>query len=353
MKKIILTGGGTAGHVIPNIALIPILKEIGFDIYYIGSYSGIEKQLIAEQKIQYYGIDTGKLRRYFDVKNFTDPFRIVKGFIQSKKIISQIEPDIVFSKGGYVSVPVVAAAHMAHIPVILHESDITPGLANKLSVPSADRICCSFPETLNLLPKNKAVLTGSPIRDELLTGNADAGFEFCGLPDDKPLLLITGGSLGSANINAFIRNILDKLLLDFNIVHLCGKGKLDSNLNDVGGYVQYEYVGKELRDLMAAASIVVSRAGAGTISELVALRKPNLLIPLSRKASRGDQILNAKSYEKQGYSMVLEEEEITDSILYSNLKSLYEHRAAYIKAMSNSHMQNSNSAIIELIASYC
>lgn len=352
MKKIILTGGGTAGHVIPNIALIPALKDIGFEIYYVGSYNGIEKQLITELKIPYYGINTGKLRRYFDIKNFTDPFRILKGLVESQRIIKELKPDIIFSKGGYVSVPIVTAAHLQHIPVILHESDITIGLANKLSIPSCDRICCSFPETLNSLPKNKSVLTGPPIREELLNGSKEDGFAFCNLPSDKPLLLVTGGSLGSVNINNFIRNILDTLLNDFNIVHLCGKGKVDPSFNDVKGYVQYEYVGKELKDLMAAADIVVSRAGAGTISELVALRKPNLLIPLSKNASRGDQILNARSYENQGYSKVLEEEEIRTDVLYKTLTDLYSERDKYIKNMSQSHMQNSNSVIIELIASY-
>ncbi len=353
MKKIILTGGGTAGHVIPNIALIPALKDIGFEIYYVGSYNGIEKQLVKELGIEYYGIATGKLRRYFDLKNFTDPFRIVKGLVEAKRIIKDLNPDIVFSKGGYVSVPVVTAAHLQHIPVILHESDITIGLANKLAMISCDRICCSFPETLNSLPKNKSVLTGPPIREELLNGSKEDGFEFCNLPSNKPLLLVTGGSLGSVNINNFIRNALDALLENFNIVHLCGKGKISPSFNNINGYVQYEYVGKELKDLMAASDIVVSRAGAGTISEIVALRKPNLLIPLSRNASRGDQILNARSYEKQGFSKVLEEEEISSDILCKALKTLYSDREKYIKKMSQSHMQNSNSVIIELIASYC
>lgn len=353
MKKIVMTGGGTAGHVIPNIALIPILKEIGFEIHYIGSYSGIERRLITEVGISYYGIATGKLRRYFDLKNFTDPFRIMKGFLEAKRIINEIQPDVVFSKGGYVSVPVVKAAHWKHIPVIIHESDITPGLANKLSFGSADRICCSFPETLNLLPKNKAVLTGSPIREELLEGSSEVGHNICGLSHNKPILLVMGGSLGSANINSFIRGILDRLLDTFNIIHLCGKGKTDATLKGKGGYLQYEYVGPELPDVMAAADVVVSRAGAGSISELVALGKPNLLIPLSKRASRGDQILNARSYEKMGYSKVLEEEEITDENLYNAIMDLFNNKDKYIEIMSQSHIKTASSAIVKLIASYC
>ena len=164
MKKIVLTGGGTAGHVTPNIALLPKLRELGYEIHYIGSYDGIEKKLIADFDIPYYGISTGKLRRYFDVKNFTDPFRVVKGFSEAKKILKQIKPDIVFSKGGFVSVPVVRAAASLKIPCIIHESDMTPGLANKLCIPVATKVCCNFPETLQNLPADTAVLTGSPIR---------------------------------------------------------------------------------------------------------------------------------------------------------------------------------------------
>lgn len=353
MKKIIMTGGGTAGHVIPNIALMPYLKELGFEIHYIGSHNGMEKALITNLGIPYYGINTGKLRRYFDLKNFTDPFRIIKGFFEAKHLIKKIQPDIVFSKGGYVTVPVVKAAHARHIPVILHESDMTPGLANKLSFSSADRICCSFPETMNLLPKNKAVLTGSPIRKELLEGSADNGRKFCSFDTQKPVLLITGGSLGSENINKFIRAILEQLLERFYIIHLCGKGKLDSSLSDVEHYVQFEYINKELPDLLAAADLVISRAGAGTINELAALNKPNLLIPLSKNASRGDQILNARSYEKLGYSVVLEEEEITDDILYHSIMELYDKREFYIKSMSEGTFHKANDIITDLIQSYC
>lgn len=352
MKRIIMTGGGTAGHVIPNIALIPKLKELGFEIHYIGSYQGIEKNLITKLKIPYYGIDTGKLRRYFDLKNFTDPFRIIKGFFEAKSLIKKIQPDIVFSKGGYVTVPVVKAAHSKKIPVILHESDITPGLANKLSFSSADKICCSFPETMKLLPKNKAVLTGSPIRNELLKGSAERGRKVCSFDDKKPILLVTGGSLGSENINKFIRQILNRLLESFYLIHLCGKGKQDTSLSDIKGYVQFEYIDKELPDLMAAADLVVSRAGAGTINELAALNKPNLLIPLSKNASRGDQILNAESYEKMGYSIVLEEEEITEDVLYQKIMDLYEHKEDYIKTMAEGEFRKANEIITDLIKTH-
>ena len=304
MKKIVLTGGGTAGHVTPNIALLPKLRELGYEIHYIGSYDGIEKKLIADFDIPYYGISTGKLRRYFDVKNFTDPFRVVKGFSEAKKILKQIKPDIVFSKGGFVSVPVVRAAASLKIPCIIHESDMTPGLANKLCIPVATKVCCNFPETLQNLPADKAVLTGSPIRGELTKGNKIAGLDLCGFSANQPVIMVIGGSLGAANVNKAVRDALPALLKDFQVVHLCGQGKVDNLLLNTKGYKQFEYVKAELKDLFAMADVVISRAGANAICELLALKKPNLLIPLV-SGSRGDQILNANSFEAQGFSMVL------------------------------------------------
>lgn len=349
MKHIVLTGGGTAGHVTPNIALIPRLKELGYRISYIGSYNGIEKKLIEELQIPYYGISSGKLRRYFDLKNFTDPFRVLKGFGQAKKLLKDLKPDVVFSKGGFVTVPVVIAAKKCKIPAIIHESDMTPGLANKLCLSSASKICCNFPETVNNLPADKAVLTGTPIRRELLNGNKEVGRKFCGFTDDKPVLMVIGGSLGAASVNENIRKILPELLKEFQVVHLCGKGKTDDSLKSTNGYVQFEYIQEELPDLFALADIVISRAGANAICELSALKKPNLLIPLSAKASRGDQILNARSFERQGFSMVMEEEEITPDSLLNSIHKLYENRSRYIQAMSESSHIDAIQKITELI----
>lgn len=349
MKRIILTGGGTAGHVTPNIALLPRLKELQYDIHYIGSYNGIEKDLIEPFHIPYHGISSGKLRRYFSMKNFTDPFRVLKGFYEANKLIKTLKPDVIFSKGGFVSVPVVMAGKRNHVPTIIHESDITPGLANKLSMPSATKICCNFPETLKNLPADKAVLTGSPIRQELLTGDKEAARTFCHFTSQKPVILVIGGSLGAAAVNQAVRNILPKLLESFQVIHLCGKGKLDESLTRVEDYAQFEYIQKELKDLFALADIVISRAGANAICELLALRKPNILIPLPANASRGDQILNARSFERQGFSIVLEEESLTDEILLDTVHRLYQDRDTYTKAMSDSGMQNSIETIIDLI----
>ena len=349
MKRIVLTGGGTAGHVTPNIALLPKLRTLGYDVHYIGSYNGIEKTLIEACGVPYYGISSGKLRRYFDLKNFSDPFKVLKGFSEAYKLLKKLKPDVVFSKGGFVSVPVVIAAGRLHIPVVIHESDMTPGLANKLSIPSASKVCCNFPETMNHLPKGKAVLSGSPIREELLSGDRAKALKFTGLTGSKPVLLIIGGSLGSVVVNEAVRSILPKLLKKFEIIHLCGKGKLDHSLSAMNGYVQYEYISEELKDLFALSDIVISRAGANSICEFLALRKPALLIPLSAAASRGDQILNANSFQKQGYAAVLEEEQLNGDTLYDALSNLWENRESYVNAMETSPMGNAIETITGLL----
>ncbi len=348
MKKIVLTGGGTAGHVTPNLALLPGLKEAGYEIHYIGSYEGIEKKLIADFDIPYYGISTGKLRRYFDAKNFSDPFRVMKGFAEARRILKKIRPDVIFSKGGFVSVPVVRAAATLKIPCIIHESDMTPGLANKLCIPVATRICCNFPETMQLVPDQKAVLTGSPIRRELRQGSRSAGLALCGFDESKPVILVIGGSQGAANVNAAVREALDRLLEDFQIAHICGPGKIDNVLLVKPGYKQFEYVKADLKDLFAMADVVISRAGANAICELLALQKPNLLIPLMA-GSRGDQILNAKSFESQGFSMVLSENDITPQLLTERIHELYFSRQTFIDNMKNSSQRNAIDSIIALI----
>ena len=347
MKKILLTGGGTAGHVTPNIALLPDLKAEGYDIHYIGSYEGMEKKLITAQGIHYDGIATGKFRRYLSAKNLTDPFRVIKGFQQAKKLIRDYKPDVVFSKGGFVAVPVVLAAGHYHIPVIIHESDMTPGLANKICMRTAKKICCNFPETVKLLPADKAVLTGTPIRRELLNGSRDAGFAFTGLSDDKPILLMMGGSTGSRAVNAGLRSALPQLLKEFHVIHLCGKGNLDSTLAQPG-YIQYEYISDELKDLFAISDIVLSRAGANAICELLALKKPNILVPLPAAVSRGDQILNANSFKKQGFSYVLEEEKLNADTLMAAVHEVYNNRDSYKKAMATSNQSNGVDIVIKL-----
>lgn len=349
MKRIILTGGGTAGHVTPCIALLPELKKEGFDIQYIGSYQGIERKLIEEYNIPYHGISSGKLRRYFDLKNFSDPFKVMKGFLEASKLMKQLKPDIVFSKGGFVTVPVVLAAKRHKVPVIIHESDMTPGLANKLALPSATKVCANFPETLKYLPADKAVLTGTPIRKELFAGNKVRGLDFCQFSANKPIIMVIGGSTGSRAINEVIRGMLPTLLRDYQVIHLCGKGNLSESLNNTPGYVQYEYIKDELSDLFAASDLVISRAGANAICELLALRKPHILIPLPAASSRGDQILNAESFERQGYSYLLKEENLSPTSLLQAIQTVMEKRQEYISAMNKSELNNSIETIVKLI----
>ena len=352
MKKIVLTGGGTAGHVTPNLALLPSLKERGYEIHYIGSYNGIERKLIEGAGIPYDGISSGKLRRYFDLKNFSDPFRVIKGYAEARRLLKKYRPDVVFSKGGFVSVPVVLAAKHFKIPAIIHESDMTPGLANKICIPSAAKVCCNFPETLPYLPEEKAVLTGSPIRRELLEGDRLTGLQYAGLSAEKPVILVIGGSLGAVAVNNAVRSILPKLLETYQVIHICGKGHLDDSLISQKGYVQFEYVDAPLRHLFAAADLILSRAGANSICEILALRKPNILVPLSAAASRGDQILHARSFKKQGFSAVLEEEQMTDETLYQTIHDTYEHRQEFISAMNQSTLSDAVDIVMNLIASY-
>ena len=405
-KKIVLTGGGTAGHVTPNIALLPFLKEAGYEVTYIGSVNGIERELIQDCGIRYVGVPTGKLRRYFDLKNFTDPFRVVGGFLKARSFLKKYRPDVVFSKGGFVSVPVVRAAAALKIPCVIHESDMTPGLANKLCFKAASKVCCNFPETVEKLPKGKAVLTGTPIRGDLFTGSREEGLRLCGFVDpaaeaaeaaentgaqiidegnapaenaaaqgagagnapagnasvesaqkpgagkaSKPVLMIMGGSQGALSVNEAVRRHLDELLPDFNIVHLCGAGKYDASKEGIAGYKQFEYVKEDLKHLFAAADVIVSRAGANAIFEILALQKPNLLIPLSI-GTRGDQILNARSFEAQGFSEVLvesEEEGILDKKLVSTIRSLYQNRDKYKIAMAGAGQQGSIPTIMGLL----
>ena len=349
MKKIVLTGGGSAGHVTPNIALLPALKNAGYEITYMGSYDGIEKKLISDFDIPYVGISTGKFRRYLDPKNLTDPFRVIKGYAEARKHLKAIKPDIVFSKGGFVSVPVVRAAASLDIPCIIHESDMTPGLANKLCIPVARKVCCNFPETLKLLPEKKAVLTGSPIRAELSQGNKLAGLDMCGFSANDPVIMVIGGSLGAVNVNKAVREALPKLLTDFQVVHLCGKGKIDNLLLNTPRYKQFEYIKTELKDIFAMADLVISRAGANAICELLALKKPNILIPLPSSSSRGDQLLNAQSFEAQGFSIVLNEDDLTPELLSDKVHELYFTRQTYHDAMNKSGQMDSIRTIMNLI----
>lgn len=351
MKTIVLTGGGTAGHVTPNMALIPALEKEGWDIRYIGSHNGIEKELIEGIGIPYYGISSGKLRRYVDLKNITDPLKVVKGLFDAFVKLRRLKPKVVFSKGGYVSVPVVMAAKILGIPVIIHESDITPGLANKLAIPFAKIVCVNFPETLEHV-KGRGIMTGTPIREELFSGNKTKGKSICGFTNNKPTITIMGGSQGSIKINTAVREILEDLLVKFNIIHICGRGNIDKTLEEVDGYKQFEYLGAELPHIFATTDLMLSRAGANAIAEITALKIPTLLIPLSLEASRGDQILNAKSMEKQGIAMVMDEADMNGIKLKQSILELYEEKEKYIQIMKKNQKESGIKLVLNEIRKY-
>ncbi|PZE22651.1 undecaprenyldiphospho-muramoylpentapeptide beta-N-acetylglucosaminyltransferase [Paenibacillus xerothermodurans] len=349
MKKIVFTGGGSAGHVTPNLAIISKLKQQGWDVEYIGSREGIEREIIEHANIPFHHISSGKLRRYFDLKNFKDPFKVVKGIGEAYMLLRRIKPAIVFSKGGFVTVPVILASWLHRIPVISHESDISPGLANRISIPFVTKICVNFPESLHYIKGNKGVCTGLPIREHILRGEPRRGYALCDFHQQKPVLLIMGGSLGAQKINAAVRESLDILLERFQIVHICGKGQIDKSLAPRRGYKQFEYVNDELADILAMTDIVISRAGATSIFEFLALGKPMLLIPLTRQASRGDQLLNAASFEKLGYAQVLHEENLNADNLTQGALTVYDNRQQMTSQMRLAEQTNAVDTIIQLV----
>lgn len=351
-QKICFTGGGSIGHVAVNLALIPYFQQQGYDTFYIGSKDGIEKEMIAELRdVPYYSISSGKLRRYFDWKNFSDPFKVIKGVGDALAILRKNKPNLVFSKGGFVSVPVVMAARILKIPVLLHESDVTPGLANKIAIKFSDHIFTTFSQAAANLPAEKVTVVGSIIRDELYSGLEEEGLAITGLHHQRPILLVMGGSLGSQVLNTAIRENLDKLLDQFEIIHLTGKGLINETFNR-SGYVQYEFVTDELSHLLAASDYVVSRAGSNSIFEFLALKKPMLLIPLSASASRGDQLLNAAYFEKQGYAKVLKEEDLSPESFLAQIQTLVNQGPEMIQAMEKYRIANKIEDFFRMIIQY-
>lgn len=349
MKRIVLTGGGTAGHVIPNLALIDELLDQGWEIHYIGSYNGIERSLIPSDKIKYHAVRTGKLRRYFDLKNFTDPFNVLAGAVQSFLLLRKLKPSVIFAKGGFVSVPVIYAAWLLRIPSITHEGDMSLGLANKLCLPFVKKICTSFPETAKKLSKSKAVYTGLPIRKEVTGGNRELGIKICGFSDSHPVILAMGGSLGSLNVNRNIRGILPELLKDFQVVHICGKGNTDPAFDGMERYRQFEFLRDELPHVFKAADIVISRAGTNSVFELLKMRKPCLFIPLSTSASRGEQVLNAEFVERNNFGKMLTENNMNKDRLISEITCLYKQKEVYIENMAKCVLPDGTDEILKLI----
>ena len=352
MKKIVMTGGGTGGHVTPNLALIPVLQKDGWEIHYIGGKDSVEQELVSSVPgVKYYSVAVGKLRRYLDLKNFSDPFRVLKGIAQAAAIIRKIKPDVVFSKGGFVSVPVVYGAKLNGVPVVTHESDLTPGLANKLCLPFASAQCCTFPEAVKY-SRGKGVHTGTPIRPEVLKGDRENGLERFGFHANLPVLMIVGGSSGAQAINECVREALPLLNQSFQILHLCGNGNISSAHEGAQNYVQCEYLNEEMADAYACADIIISRAGSNALCEILALRKPALLIPYPASASRGDQILNAQSFKNRGLAHVLDQSEMTPDILKERVVQLYRERGGILDAMANEKTADGIANVIAQIYKY-
>ena len=348
MTKVVLTGGGTAGHVMGNLAILPGLRERGYDIVYIGSEEGIERELIARKQLPYYPISSGKLRRYPSWENFKDIFRVLKGIRDAKAALKAIRPDIIFSKGGYVTVPVAFAAGSLKIPFIGHESDITPGLANKLASRYARKMLVTFPETRSAFGE-KGVVVGSPVRQELYEGSRTHAYEFLGFQEGRPLILIKGGSMGAMVINRIVWESLDELLQHYQIVHLVGNEHINRDVPDRPGYRQYGYVGSEMKHLLTAADFIVSRAGSNSIFEFLALRKPHLLIPLDYDQSRGDQVLNAESFERAGYSLVIREKDLDQETFLTRLSELELKAPLFIGNMEQAELGEGVASILQII----
>lgn len=348
-KSIIFTGGGTTGHVSVNLAIVPKFIEDGWKVYYIGSKKGIEKQLIAQiDGIQYLTIDTGKLRRYVDWENVTDAFRVVSGIFQSYSLIKKIKPNIIFSKGGFVSPPVAIGGWLNNVPVVLHESDLTPGLANKMSMPFVRKVCITFDSSKKYVPKEKVHYIGAIIRDSLKLGTKERGLKFLGFSKEKPVILIMGGSLGARHLNLAIRTNLKSLLSEFQLVHICGKGNIESSIK-VDGYKQIEYLNDELADVIAASELVVSRAGSNAIFEFLYFRKPMVLVPLPKASSRGDQILNAQEFKSKGYCEIVADVDIDKSIFVNTIYKVFNDKNKYIEAMKKTKISNNLKELYSLI----
>ena len=352
LKRIVLTGGGTAGHVTPNLALIPRLQADGWEIHYIGAANSAEESLISGVPgVAFHTVSVGKLRRYHDWRNFSDPFRVVKGVGQAAGIIRRLKPDVVFAKGGFVSVPVVYGAKLNGVPVVTHESDMSPGLANKLCLPFSTVQCCTFPEAVKYA-RGKGVHTGTPIRPEILRGDRQQGRRRFGFNDHRPVLMVVGGSSGAQAINQAVWQSLPRLTENFQVLHLCGKGNLNDVYEGTANYVQREYLNEEMADAYACADILISRAGSNALCEILAARKPALLIPYPKGASRGDQLLNAESFRARGFSHVLMQEDMTPDTLVQGVERLYHDRGALYEAMATEPTANGIDNVLAQIYKY-
>lgn len=350
LKRVAVTGGGTAGHVLPAVPVMERLSAQGCEVHFIGGASGFEEGLLQDLPVAYHAVQSGKLRRYFSWRNLVDAGRVPLGVVQAWRLLRRIRPQVVFSKGGFAAFPAVLAAWLNRIPAVAHESDLTPGLANRLSMPFLASLCVNFEATAAPAPERRGrrtVVTGTPLRRELATGCARRGRRQLGIDGiDRPVLLVVGGSSGAAEVNAVVRSALPGLLERYVVVHVCGPGRTRAEPAGQPGYVQREYVREGWGDVVAAADLVVSRAGANALYEWLALGKPHLLVPLPRTASRGDQIENAAFAAGNGWSLVLPEDALSADTLLAELARLDEEAGAIRCRLETFATQDSAALIV-------
>lgn len=348
MSTIILTGGGTAGHVMPNIALLPKLKNCFDKIIYIGSFDGIERNIIKQYPfIDFYPITTVKLIRKFTLKNLAIPFKLLKGIIEAKHIIKKTKPNIIFSKGGFVSLPVTFAAKKLKVPVVLHESDLTMGLANKLSAKSAVCVLTTFPQTAKTV-KN-GVFVGAPVKQELFKEDPNKIKQQLKINTPKPILLVVGGSLGSSFLNNMVKQNIDFLTENFFVIHLTGQQQNTFLRHE--NYMPFQFCNK-IEKLYAVCDLAITRGGSNTIWELFSLKIPMLIIPLGKSQSRGDQIENAKYFKEMGFALTLLEKDATNQNLKNALLSLNKNKQKFKNQMANHTNKNSVDKIFNYLNKY-
>ena len=343
--KLVMTGGGTGGHIVPNLALIPYLKK-HFKIYYLGESGSMEQRLVSKDKeITFVEIPAVKLIRKLTPKNILVPYKLLKAVAFAKKVLQDIAPNVIFAKGGYVSLPVAMAGKKLNIPILAHESDYSMGLANKIIHRYAKVMFTSFRETCI---SDKCIYSGSPIRQEVFSANKEVAEKFCRFQTPKPTILFFGGSLGSKNINKFVFDNLDKMD-SYNIIHFVGRG--NAKETSLPNYCQIEFA-ENIYDFFALSDVVVCRAGANSIFELLAMQKPMLLIPLSKEASRGDQIENANVFKTQGFAEVLEEKDLSFENFSQKVSRLEKNKFFYTSNMKTYNGISANNLITKYILDY-
>jgi len=348
-KHIVFTGGGTLGHVMPNLPLIEHYQQEGWDVSYIGSKKGEEREKIEALGIRYYAIRTGKLRRYFDWQNFLDIFNVVMAIVQSFFILLKIRPNVVFSKGGYVALPPVVGAWLMRVPIVIHESDMTPGLTTKLSKRFAKKVCVSFQNAAKYFEKSKVTWTGLPVRNLVFEANRARGLEVSGFDGTRPILLTFGGSLGAEFLNTMVREqVKNGKLSAYDVINICGREKLDQSMK-FDNYVQFESLADDFLHIMQAADLVITRGGATSLFELLAMQKIHVIVPLSKRASRGDQIHNARYFSELGVSSFIEEEEYTWEAMEQLMTTTLANKNNILDKIEQLEFANATQKVINVI----